>query len=108
MYGGRAEAPQAQERDDPWRLWLAPPDRVRAEFVAGDETVTAVIRGDTWWSWSPSYGARTNQGNPQHSHGTGPADSLVYPTAILPVVHLRPARKLSFLGLICTASPWAA
>jgi hypothetical protein len=79
VYGGRAEAPQAQERDEPWRLWLAPPGRVRAEFAAGEET--AVIQGDTWWSWSPSYGARTNQGSPRHSHGTGPADSLVHPAA---------------------------
>ena len=61
---------------EPWRLWIRPPSTFRAEFVVGDETVSAVIDGDWWWSISPSRGARTNGGRSNHSHGLGPGDAL--------------------------------
>ncbi len=98
LFGREAETEEYAEREEPWRLWLAPPDRVRAEFLAGDETVTAVIDGDTWWSSSPSYGARTNQGDPRHSHGTGPGEPLVHTAGILPAVRLAIEGTVRVLG----------
>jgi hypothetical protein len=80
--------PEPDEVREPWQLWLAQPDRARAQFMVGDETVTAVIVGDTWWSWSPSRGTTTNEGDPHHSHGRGPGHALIDPAPILPAVEL--------------------
>jgi hypothetical protein len=71
-----------------WQLWVAPHDRIRTEFVVEGETVTAVIAGDKWWSWSRSRGARTNDGDPNSSHGVGPGEALLYSARILPALRL--------------------
>jgi hypothetical protein len=78
-------------------LWLARPDKTRAEFGVEDDTVTAVIVGDTWWSWSPLRGVTTNRGDPQSSHGKGPGDALIESASILPVVELVVARRATFI-----------
>jgi outer membrane lipoprotein-sorting protein len=69
----------SDESENAWRLWIEQPDNVRVEFVVGLETVIAVFRGTTWWSVSPSLGARTNEGNPRSGHGTGPGYPLTDP-----------------------------
>jgi hypothetical protein len=96
---GRSEGqPEPEEVRDEWRLWLAQPDKVRTEFIVEDETVTAVIVGDTWWSWSPSRGVTTNQGDPHHSHGRGPGVGLIDPASILPAVDLALAGRATLIG----------
>jgi hypothetical protein len=66
-----------EEAEEPWRLWIDRAGRRRAEFAVGDEMVVAVFDGPTWWSWSPSEGARTNAGRANWAHGVGPAQVLV-------------------------------
>jgi hypothetical protein len=102
--------PEPEEVREPWRLWLAPPDRVRAEFRVEEDMVTAVIVGDTWWSWSPLREVTTNQGDPHHSHGTGPGHALIDPAAILPAVELGVTDRGTFIGrtaltVVATPSP---
>ena len=81
-----------------WRLWIEHPDRRRAEFVAGQEIVTAVWVGDTWWSWSPSQGAMTNNGQPNHSHGKGPSEALIETQALLGALTLEVLGRGQLLG----------
>ena len=95
---GRSEGPEPEEARETWRLWVAQPDKVRTEFMVGDNTVTAVIIGDTWWSWSPSREVTTNQGDPHHSHGRGSGDALLDPSSILPAVELLLAGRSTFIG----------
>ncbi len=80
--------PWPEESDETWRLWSEEPDLQKVEFAVGDETVTAWFRGSTWWSWSPSRGARTNEGRENVGHGKGPGEVLVSPA--------RSARVLDF------------
>jgi hypothetical protein len=87
--------PDVEER---WRLWMAQPEKVRAEFLVGEEMVTAVIDGNTWWSWSPAQDVRTNAGRDGSSHGTGPGEALVRPAAILPALELRVMTTIAVLG----------
>jgi outer membrane lipoprotein-sorting protein len=78
-----------EESESAWRLWMEGMDKVRSEFSVGDgETVTAVVDGRTWWSWSPSAGALTNEGSENAETGLGPGIALVHPAAILPAVDL--------------------
>lgn len=75
---GRLEGHEPPEESlERWRVWLAKPDRRRAQFQVGDEVVTAVFVGGWWWSWSPSRGFITNDGAPNHGHGFGPAEGLI-------------------------------
>ena len=60
-----------------------PEDRVRRRYR---ETVTAWLRGGTWWSWSPSQGARTNDGRQNMGHGKGPGEVLIWPARITHVL----------------------
>jgi outer membrane lipoprotein-sorting protein len=89
---------EPEEVREPWRLWLAQPDKVRTEFMAEDETITAVILGNTWWSWSQSREVATNQGDPDQTHGRGPGDALIDASSILPAVELVLMRRASFIG----------
>ena len=74
--------PEPEEGEQAWRLWWESPARLRSEFAVGTEMVTAWFRGGTWWSWSPSQGARTNEGRHDMGHGKGPGKVLVWPAAI--------------------------
>jgi hypothetical protein len=78
-------------------LWLAQPDKTRAEFQGEDDTVTAVIVGETWWSWSASRGVTTNGGDPQSSHGKGPGEALIDPASILPAVEFVVTGRATFI-----------
>jgi hypothetical protein len=69
---GESEA----ETREPWRLWIARPDRKRAEFRVGDGTVAVIFAGDRWWSRSP-LGFHDNDGDPSARHGIGPAEALL-------------------------------
>lgn len=89
---------QPEEETEPWSLWRVEPDRMRAEFKVGTETVTAVWRGETWWSSSPSRGYRTNGGRPNYGHGIGPGERLLDPAQILPLVDLAMVEKTALLG----------
>jgi hypothetical protein len=105
-----SEQPKPEDVRAPWRLWLAQPDRVRTEFTVGDDTVTAVIVGETWWSWSRSRTVTTNRGDPHSSHGRGPGDALLHPASILPAVELDIAGRTTFidrpvLEVVATPSP---
>jgi hypothetical protein len=74
--------PEPEEGETEWKLWVERPDRIRAEFGVVDDWITAVFRGDTWWSWAPSRGARTNGGRHNVGHGRGPGWALVDAAAI--------------------------
>jgi hypothetical protein len=71
--------PEPEAGEETWKWWSQAPDRLRVEFVVGDETVVAWFEGATWWSWSPSQGARTNEGRQNLQHGKGPGEVLVSP-----------------------------
>ena len=100
--GGADREPEPEEPEpeetERWRLWLAEPDRARAEFEAGGETLTVVAVGTTWWSVSPSMGLVTNGGDPDATHGMGPGSALIDPAGILPAVELEVVGRSSFLG----------
>lgn len=74
-------APKA-ETEVPWRLWLVPPGRGRAEFALGTEMLTVVVDGDRWWSWSPLLGPRA--GGTSMKVAMGPGLTLVEPRRLLP------------------------
>jgi hypothetical protein len=90
------EAPE--ETSEPWRLWLAKPDKIRAEFQVGTAVVTAVFVGDRWWSWGVGPGVRTNQGNPRHGHGVGPGEALVETARLLDEADLTLQGRAEFLA----------
>ena len=85
---GTSMEERPEERVDTWRAWVQPPDRTKVQFVVGDETVSAVFHGDTWWSWCPSRGGLTNGGRPYKYHGRGPAEVMISPGGVLPCLHL--------------------
>ncbi|MBA3552552.1 MAG: hypothetical protein H0W27_06750 [Actinobacteria bacterium] len=91
--GGR----RSETSEETWKLWLAP-GKVRSEFEAGGETVAVVIRGDTWWSWSPSWGAQTNGGRKNSTHGTGSGEALIAPARILSCANLFVRGRTTALG----------
>jgi hypothetical protein len=72
-----ASEPAPEVGEEIWRWWSQEPDRLKVEFAVGNETVTAWFQGSTWWSWSPSQGARTNEGRENVGHGKGPGEALV-------------------------------
>jgi outer membrane lipoprotein-sorting protein len=86
------------ESEDRWRLWIERGGRTRAEFSVGNETVSAVFNGPTWWSWSPSMGGMTNRGATNHGHGLGPPAVLVDTAAVLSAVRLQFLGKGTLLG----------
>jgi outer membrane lipoprotein-sorting protein len=90
VFGGSSkEVEEPEEIESTWRLWVEGSNRVRAEFAVGHgETVTAVVDGRTWWSWSPSTGAVTNEGSENAETGLGPGTALVHPALILPAIDL--------------------
>ena len=90
VFGGSSEeAEEPEETESTWRLWMGGRHKVRAEFAVGHgEIVTAVVDGPTWWSWSPSTGALTNEGSENAETGLGPGTALVHPALILPAIDL--------------------
>ena len=81
-----------------WRLWIEQPDRRRVGFDVGLEQVTAVWVGDTWWSWSPSGGSATNNGEPNVHHGKGPSEPLIETTALLAELAFEVEGRANLLG----------
>jgi hypothetical protein len=71
--------------EEVWRLWHQPPERTRAEFGLGTETVSVVFQADTWTSVS-AMGAMTNGGRQEMGHGKGPGIVLFEPAPVLGVV----------------------
>jgi len=90
VFGGSSgEIEEPEESESTWRLWMEGSHRVRAEFAVGQgEIVTVVVDGSTWWSWSPSTGALTNEGSENAETGLGPGTALVHPAVILPAIDL--------------------
>lgn len=90
VFGGSSEeAEEPEEAESTWRLWMEGTHKVRAEFAVGHgEMVTAIVDGSTWWSWSPSTGALTNEGRENAETGLGPGTALVHPAMILPAIDL--------------------
>jgi hypothetical protein len=88
----------AEETREQWRVWLAKPNKRKAQFQVGDELVTAVFVGNWWWGWSPSAGFRTNDGASNVSHGFGPAEALVDPARHLTSLDLRVDDRITFLS----------
>ena len=87
-----------EEAEEPWRLWMDRAGKRRAEFALGDEMVVAVFDGPTWWSWSPSQGARTNAGLANWGHGMGPAPALVETTELLSSLRFEVQGRAYLLG----------
>ena len=106
---GGGEPPEETRQD--WRMWLAKPDRRRVEFRVGDEVVTAVFRGEWWWSRSRTQGVITNDGAANQEHGSGPAEGLIDPARHLSSLGLEPEGRSSFLSrpaIIVKATPRAS
>ena len=83
---------------EPWSLWISLPARVRTEFRVGTEAVTAVIKGSTWWSYTPSRGALTNEGDDHMSHGMGPGYQMTDPAPLSRALAFGPATSTTFVG----------
>jgi outer membrane lipoprotein-sorting protein len=93
------EVDESEQTESGWRLWMAKPERVRAEFAVGHgDRVTVVVDGRTWWSWSPSAGAQTNGGRENSESGVGPGIALVRPSLLLPAVDLEIRGRTTRLG----------
>jgi hypothetical protein len=90
--------PEPEAGEETWRLWLEAPDRLRAEFAVGTEMVTAWFSGGTWWSWSPSQGARTNEGRQNMGHGKGPGEVRVSPAPLTQVLDFELLGELTVLS----------
>ena len=90
--------PWPEEGEKAWRWWSEEPDRLKVEFAVGDETVTAWFQGTTWWSWSPSRGAMTNEGRENMGHGKGPGEVLVSPARAARVLGFELLGALTFLA----------
>jgi hypothetical protein len=58
---GGAEA-QPDVHEEVIRFWVEPPDRLRHEVESSGRSHTTVIDGDTWWMYSPEWGATSNAG----------------------------------------------
>ena len=84
-------------RSHKWRLWLTNDERVRAEYSIGEDRVTCVVAGSTWWSWSAALG-RTNENDPSVSHGIGPGAVLLDPSKLLAASDLTTLGQVSFGG----------
>lgn len=86
-FGTRSTGDQSETYESTSSLWHERPDRWRIQHVQRhdpepEETVT-VIDGDTWWLYSPSMGALTNEGDP--GHGVGRAgEHLLDPSELIP------------------------
>lgn len=94
--GEPAEPPETTVEH--WRLWHAKPDKIRTQFQVGNETVTAVFAGSEWWGWSRSMGFRSNGGDPNTSHGLGPAAVLVDTPSLLGSVKIQTVSRNTFLS----------
>ncbi len=90
--------PWPEEGEKAWRWWSEEPDRLKVEFAVGEEIVTAWFQGTTWWSWSPSEGARTNEGRENVRHGKGPGEVLVSPARAARALDFELLGGLSFLA----------
>jgi outer membrane lipoprotein-sorting protein len=86
------------ESREPWLLWMNKPDLRRAEFMVGGEVWTVVFRGDHWWSWSPSRGARTNDGRTNYGHGAGPSAGLLKTDLLSRALHIVEVSRGTLLG----------
>ena len=95
---GSGPAPSSDEEEEPWKVWAQTPERMRAEFKVGNETVNVIFHGDTWWGWSPSQAPRTNGGRTNYSHGGGPGAGLLDPSPILSTVELEVLGRTTVLG----------
>jgi outer membrane lipoprotein-sorting protein len=99
LEGSSRDAVEPEETENAWSLWMQGEDRVRAEFtIGGEDMVTAVVDGGTWWSWSPLSGAKTNDGRENPHTGLGPGIALVCPAVILPAVDLEIRGQTTALG----------
>lgn len=92
--------PESEESEETWRWWSLAPDLLKTEFAVGDDTVTVWFSGTTWWSWSPSQGARTNQSrrNVAYAYGKGPGEVMVLPSQTAHVLHLELLGPLTVLA----------
>ena len=91
-YAPAHPTPPPDETEETWRLWIERGGRKRAEFLVGDDSVSVVFDGPTWWSWSARDGGLTNGGDANHGHGAG--SSLV----LLDTVPLLAALRLEYRG----------
>ena len=90
--------PVPEETEDHWRLWIEHEGRMRSEHSFGDDSLTVVFDGPTWWSWSARMGGMTNRGVENHRHGIGPAAVLIDTSALLSALRLQLLRTDTLLG----------
>jgi len=77
-----------EEDEEPWRVWVALPDRIRLEFAIGMEMGQALFEGSTWWSYAPRIGGRSNETDPTVRHGMGPGFPLTDPARFVDALDL--------------------
>jgi len=73
------------------------PDRLKVEFAVATRC-DGLVPGHTWWSWSLSQGARTNEGRKNAGHGKGPGEVLVSPARAARVLSFELLGALTFLA----------
>lgn len=94
----KSDPPMPDESEDRWRLWVERGGRARAEHAFGSESITVVIDGPTWWSWSPRMGGMTNRGAANHNAGIGPAEALIDTPRLLSALRLQVLGEDTVLG----------
>jgi len=84
------------------RIWVELPDRTRAESQHEQGGMrsqsTVVIDGDTWWSFDPHTGARTNGGDRRYGHGLPFNALLVAPGQVVGSGELALAGETAIAG----------
>lgn len=96
--GRRAAGHESGECREPWRVAIEQPDKARAEFAAGGETVVQVLRDRTAWTWSPAQGAQTYEPGGPPAIGAGSAAALLQPYQLLPAVELEVRGRTAAAG----------
>lgn len=96
LYGA---GPATDERESLVRVWLA---GERAREARDDPDVGSFLSvrdGGQWWQYSPSFGALTNEGDPNHQSGVGEvALRLLEPSHVLAALRLETVGEVQAAG----------
>jgi outer membrane lipoprotein-sorting protein len=81
-------------------LWHERPARWRIEHSQTNDTTLTVVDGDSWWLYSPSMGAVTNDGDPGHSVGRA-GEHLLDPSELIPAHDFEVLGRAEMAGRSC-------
>jgi hypothetical protein len=80
------------------RLWVARPDRSRAEEDRGTGTTVIVRNQGRWWTWSPDHGGMFGNNEEVHLGHEGALMHLLDPTPLLGGARLEATGEADVLG----------